>query len=147
MVCIGFLSRVCSFTWTFIQQSQKGISDPFPFKLYHGSLSLNEKGLMTPVLMVDVARSHIQCGLSFFQEFFDGELPYSPCSIPYLFFTLYQNQLSDDERECNVNDSISHTGQVSLIHLHDILDIDAMVRRKQNIAVHVQNLLLSLGTG
>jgi len=83
--------------------------NPFSFKLYHGTLSLNKKGKMTPILMVDVARLQLPIGLSFFQELFDGDRPSSPCGIPYLFFTLYQNQLSDEERE-------SIMTQTSILH-------------------------------
>jgi hypothetical protein len=51
------LSRVCSFAWRedqreFIRQMDEWKENPFPFKLYHGTLSLNKKGMMAPVLMV-----------------------------------------------------------------------------------------------
>ena len=126
MVKIGFLSRVRSFAQRedqreFIRQTEEWKEIPFSFKLYHGTLSLNKKGMMAPVLMVEVAWPQLQIGLSFFQNQFDGDKLTSPCAIPYLFFTLFQNQLSDEERECIIKDSNHHTGNVSIIHLQGIL--------------------------
>jgi len=59
-----FFSRVCSFAWEedqreFIKQTEEWKENPFPFKLYHGTLSLNKKGMMAPVLMVEVARPQL----------------------------------------------------------------------------------------
>jgi len=100
--------------------------------------------MMAPVLMVEVARPQLQIGLSVFQNQFDGDNLTSPCAIPYLFFTLFQNQLSDEEHEQIIKDSNHHTGNVSIIHLHGILDIDVIVHLRQNVCIQVRKLLLSL---
>jgi len=151
MVKIGFLSRVRSIAWRedqkeFIKQTDEWKENPFSFKLYHGTLSLNKKGKMTPLLMVKVARPQLSIGLSYFQEIFDGDRPSSPCGIPYLFFTLYQNQLSEEERESIITDSNFHMGQISLIHLQGILDVDAYVCLWQNITIQVRKILLGLSS-
>jgi hypothetical protein len=148
MVRIGFLSRVQPFAWRddqskFIKQTSEWKADPFHFKLYHGTFSLNRKGLMTPVLMVDVDRPNIKRGLAVFQALFDGEQPSSPCLIPYLFFTLYQNQLTDEEREQIISDSNQYTGQTSITHIQGFINIDIIVHMKQNVYICLRHLLLS----
>jgi len=147
MIRVGFLSRVRPFIWredlaNMIRSICEWESSPFQFRLYPGSLSCNKKGLMTPILMVEVARGDVSAGIDFFCSSFDGENPLSPCGIPYLFITLYQNQLSDQECQQIIEDTIHHIGQVSLVHLHD--DIDALVTLRQNITTKLQNVLLSL---
>ena len=119
-------------------------SSPFQFRLYPGSLSYIKKGLVAPVLMVEVARDNVSAGIDFFCSSFDGENPLSPCGIPYLFITLYHNQLSDQEHQQIIEDTIHHIGQVSLVHLHGITDIDALVTLWQNITTKLRNVLLSL---
>jgi hypothetical protein len=52
---------------------------------------------MAPVLMVEVKCEKVSLGLDFFCNMFDGDNPLSPCGIPYIFFMLYQNTLSDTE--------------------------------------------------
>jgi len=119
-------------------------SSPFQFRLYPGSLSYIKKGLVAPVLMVEVARDNVSAGIDFFCSSFDGENPLSLCGIPYLFITLYHNQLSDQEHQQIIEDTIHHIGQVSLVHLHGITDIDALVTLWQNITTKLRNVLLSL---
>jgi hypothetical protein len=103
MVRIGFLSRVCSFTWrddlkSMIRDSPEWCENPFQLRLFYGSISSNKKGASAPVLMVEVEHENLAAGMDFFCNMVNGENPLSPCGIPYLFLTLYQNTLSDSER-------------------------------------------------
>jgi len=149
MVRIGFLSRVRPFIWredikTIIQSTALWQSDPFQFRLFPGSLSCHKKSLMCPVLMVETERDKIAEGLEFFCHAFDGENPLSPCGIAYPFFTLYQNQLTDEDRLSIIQDSLHHTGEVSLIHLHGLQDVNNLVSLRQNIQVQLRKLLLGI---
>jgi len=149
MVRIGFLSRVRPFVWredmrTLIQSTALWQSNPFQFRLYPGSLSCHKKGIICPVLMVETERDKIAEGLEFFCHAFDGENPLSPCGIAYPFFTLYQNQLSDEDRLSIIQDSLHHTGEVSLIHLDGLQDVNNLVILWQHIQVQLRKLLLGL---
>jgi hypothetical protein len=77
--------------------------------------------------MVKVEREKVTTSLEFFCHAFDGYNPLSPCGHSYPFFTLYQNQLSDEERQSIIQDSLHHIGEVDLIHLHGLQDIDVLV--------------------
>jgi len=149
MVRIGFLSRVRPFVWredlrNIIKNTALWKSDPFQFRLYPGSLSCNKKGVMSPVMMVEAERGKVHIGIEFFCHAFDGDNPLSPCGIAYPFFTLYQNQLTDSERESIIQDSLHHITEVDLIHLHGFQDLDTLVTLKQNIKVQLRKLLLGL---
>jgi len=99
---------------------------------------------MAQVLMVEVERDNIAAGMDFFCNMFDGENPLSPCGIPYLFLTLYQNSLSDGERAKIIEDINHHVGDVQLIRLYGLKNIDGYVTLKQNVKVQLQKLLLNL---
>jgi hypothetical protein len=149
MVRIGFLSRVCQFTWRndlrlMIKDTLEWPENPFQFRLYFGSISCNKKGTMAQVLMVEVERDNIAAGMDFFCNMFDGENPLSPCGIPYLFLTLYQNSLSDNERAKIIEDINHHVGDVQLIRLYGLKNIDGYVTLKQNVKVQLRKLLLNL---
>jgi hypothetical protein len=149
MIPIGFLSRVRPFTRRedlslTIHDSSEWISNPFHFCLYPGSISCNKKGSMAPVLMVDIEWNAIPHGLDYFCKVFEGENPLSPCDIPYLFLTLYQNQFGDEERLQIIQDINHHIGQVSLLYIHGLQDIDNLVTLKQNIVIKLRKLLLGL---
>jgi len=149
MVRIGFLSRVWPFIWRddlrdMIKDSQEWAEDLFHFRLYPGSLSCNKKGAMAPVLMVTVERENVNLGIDFFCNNFDGENPLPPCGIPYLFLTLYKNQLSDDEHFNIIQDTNLHIGKTQLIHLYGLKDFDTPIALKQNIANRLRKLLLGL---
>jgi hypothetical protein len=149
MLRIGFLSRVRPFVWredmrTLIKSTALWQSDSFQLWLYPGSLSCNEKGLMCPVLMVETERDKVEEVLEFFWHAFDGENPLPPCGISHPFFTLYQNQLSVEDRLSIVQDSLHHIGEVSLIHLHGLQDINNLVTLWQSIQVQLRKLLLGL---
>jgi len=91
---------------------------------------------MSHVLMVEVDRMNVDAGIIFFCTHFDGEESIPPCSLPYLFFSLYQNHLSDTEQMDIISDALHHTGQTSLIHLQGIKDINEIVqlRLKKNLS-------------
>jgi len=149
MVRIGFLSRIRPFAWcndlkNMIKDTELWKSDPFQFLLYPGSLSRNKKGAMAPVMMVETEWEKVSTGLDFFCHAFDGDNPLSPCRFSYPFFTLYQNQLSDSERQSIIQDSLRHIGEVDLIHLHGFQNIDVLVTPRQNIKVQLHKLLLGL---
>lgn len=151
MVHIGFLSRVWPILWRedlkkYIKNTKEGQFSPFHFCLYHSTLSCNRKGIMAPVLMVDIDRNSIEEGINFFRSCYDGKSTLSTCSIPYLFFLLCQNQLTDDECCDIINDALQHTGQVSLVHLSGIKDVDAQGRLQQNVFVKLRTILLSIQT-
>jgi hypothetical protein len=116
-------------------------SDPFQFRLYPGSLSCNKKGMTSPVMMVEAEQDKLNIGLDFFCHAFDGDNPLSSCGITYPFFTLYQNQLSDSERESIIQDLLHHIGEVNLIHLNGFLDVDVLVTLKQKIKVQLRKEL------
>jgi len=127
-----------------IKDSQDWVENPFHFRLYPGSLSCNKKGVMAPVLMVEVEREHVNIGIDFFCNNFEGENPFSPCWLSYLFLTLYKNQLTDTERFHIIQDTNFHIGQVKLIHLFGLQDIDTTVALKQDIMIRLRKLLLGL---
>jgi hypothetical protein len=115
MLKIGFLTRVRPFTWRedlrdMIKNSLEWRENPFQFRLFFGSSSSNKKGVMAPVLMVEVERDNVSSGMDYFCNMFDSENPLSPCGIPYLFFSLYQNSLSDSERINIIQDTKHHVG-------------------------------------
>jgi hypothetical protein len=101
---------------------------------------------MASVLMVEVERDNVSAGLEFFCNIFDGENPLSPCGIPYLFFTLYQNTLSDSERIRIIQDINHHVGQYQLTRLYGLTNIDTLVTLKQNVKVTLCKLLLNIRT-
>jgi hypothetical protein len=149
MVRIGFLSRICQFTWCddlrlMIKDTLEWRENPFQFRLYFGSISCNKRGTMAQVLMVEVEHDNIAAGIDFFCNMFDGENPLSPCGIPYLFLTLYQNSLSDGERAKIIEDINHHVGDVQLIRLYGLKNIDGYVTLKQNVKVQLRKLLLNL---
>jgi hypothetical protein len=94
--------------------------------------------------MVEVDHPSISTGLSYFQNFFDGEKKLSPCNLPYTFYTLYQNRLSDEERFEIIKDSKRFTDCVSIIHLKGFTDIDQIVTLKKNVKVKLRTLLLRI---
>lgn len=103
MIKIGFLTRVRPFVWRedlkeLIISTSEWRIDPFHFCMFPGSLSCNTKGVMAPVMMIEIKRDMVETGLEYFCSTFDGENPLSTCGTPYLFFTLYQIQLTDTER-------------------------------------------------
>jgi hypothetical protein len=82
MIRVGFLSRVLPFLWRddlrkMIKDTPEWLEDPFQFRLYPGSISCNKKGMMAPVLMVEIERDNVSLGLDFFRNNFDGENPVS----------------------------------------------------------------------
>jgi hypothetical protein len=110
-----------------IKDSLEWRENPFQFCLYFGSTSSNKKGEMALVLMVEVEYDNFNSGLDYICSTFDGDNPFSPCGIAYLFFTLYQNMLTDRER-ININQDITHhTGHSQLICLYGLQDIDTLV--------------------
>jgi hypothetical protein len=149
MVLIGILSRVRPFTWREDLKQEIKTTDawntaPFHFRLYPGTFSSNLNGAMTHVMMVEVDRPNINKGLKFFQDTFDGENKVSRCNIPYLFFCLYKNSLTDAERKQIIYNNelyISHTG---IVHVQGFKDIDTVVMLQQNIKVKLRKFLLSL---
>jgi len=99
---------------------------------------------MAPVLMVEVERKHVNIGIDFFCNNFAGKNPFSPCGLSYLFLTLYKNQLSDTNWFHIIQDTNIHIGQVKLIHLFELQDIDTTVALKQDIMIWLRKLLLGL---
>jgi hypothetical protein len=151
MIRIGFLSRVRPILWrenfkSFIKDTKEWQFSPFHFRLYHSSLSCNCKVLMAPVLMVDIDCNSIDAGVNFFRSYYDGERAFSPCSIPYLFSPLYKNQLTDEEHSDIIHDALHHKGQVSLVHILRIKDLDVTIHLRQNVAVKLRSLLIRLQT-
>jgi hypothetical protein len=149
MVKIGFLSRIRPFTWredlrTTIKDTLEWRENPFQFRMFYGSLSCNKKSKTAPVLLVEVERGNISAGLAFFCNMFDGENLLSPCGIPYLFLTLYQNTLTDKEREKIIDDINHHVGYTQLIRLYGLEDIDNHITLQQNVKVKLRKLLLNL---
>jgi hypothetical protein len=149
MVKIGFLARVRPITWRedlreAIKDSFEWRENPFQFRLFFGSISSNKKGDMAPVLMVEVERDNISAGLDFFANIFDGDNPLSPCGLPYIFFTLYQNTLTDTERISIIHDIRHHIGQYRLIRLYGLTNLDTLVTLKQNVKVKLRKLLLNI---
>jgi hypothetical protein len=149
MVLIGILSRIRTFTWRddlkqSIMDTEMWKNSPFHLRLYPGTFSSNANSLMTTVMMVEVDRPNIQQGLKFFKEHFDGDTNISPCNIPHLFFCLYKNTLSDEERKKIIKDNELHIGNVSTVHMQGIKNIDEVITLKQNIKVKLRKLLLSL---
>jgi hypothetical protein len=96
--------------------------------------------------MVEVEREKITAGLYFFCNVFDGENPVSPCGIPYLFLTLYQNSFTDNERSKIIEDINYHIGFTQLIRLYGLKDIDTPITLQQNVSVKLRKLLLNLRT-
>lgn len=94
--------------------------------------------------MVEVERDNISLGLDFFCKMFDGDSPFSPCGIPYIFFTLYQNTLSDVVRIHIIQDINHHVGHYQLIRLYGLTNIDTFVTLKQNIKITLCKLLLNI---
>jgi hypothetical protein len=149
MVRISFLLRVQPFTWrddlkSMIRDSPEWCENPFQFRLFYGSVSSNRKGASAPVLMVEVERENLAAGMDFFCNMFDGENPLSPCSIPYLFLTLYQNTLSDSKCSRIIEDINHHIGHVQLIRLYGLKDIDGYITLKKKIQVRLRKILLNL---
>jgi len=135
MVKIGFLTRVHPFVWredlrNEIKNTALRQSSPFQLRRFPGSLSCNKKGIMAPVMMVEVERDEVSTGLEFFCHAFTGNNPLSSCGLSYLFFTLYQNQLTDSERFDIIQDANHHVGDVDLLHLHGFQEIDSLVTLK-----------------
>lgn len=140
MIKIGFLARVHQFTWrddlrSMIKDSFEWRENPFQFRLFFGSISSNRKGTSAPVLMVEVERENVALGLDFFCNQFDGDNALSPCGIQYVFFTLYQNTLLDDERIKIIHDINHHIGYYQLIRLYGLKDIDILVTIRQNVNI------------
>jgi hypothetical protein len=149
MVLIGLMSRVSSITWRDdlkreIMNTEEWSKNPFYFRLYPSTLSSNLKGVMTPVLLVDVDRPNIDRGMTFFRTTFDGENKISSCGTSYTFFSLYKNTLTDDDRIKIITDNELHVGHTSFIHMRGIKDVDTIVTLQQNVKVKLRKLLLSL---
>jgi hypothetical protein len=66
------------------------------------------------------------------------------CSIPCIFFALYSNKLTDDDRFKKIEDTKHYVSHISYIHIQGIKDVDVKVTLKQNINVKLSKLLLSL---
>jgi hypothetical protein len=94
--------------------------------------------------MVEVERDNISAGLDFFCSVFGGENSITPCGIPYLFLTLYQNTFTDNERLKIIEDINHHVGYTQLVHLYGLKDIDAHITLQQNVTVKLRKLLLNL---
>jgi hypothetical protein len=124
-----------------IKETELYQADPFQFRLFPGSLACHRKGLSAPVLMVEVERDQVLMGLDYFCRSFDGENPLSPCGIPYPFFTLYQNQLSDDDRFRIIQDIQLHINDVDIFHLYGF---ELMVTLRQNVTIKLRKLLMAL---
>jgi hypothetical protein len=149
MIKIGFIARVRPFTWRedlrdAIKDSPEWRENPFQFRFFFGSISSNKKGEMAPVLMVEVERDNISLGLDFFCNMFDGDNPLSPCGLPYIFFLLYQNTLTDAERVSIIYDIKHHIGQYQLIRLYGLKNLDTLVTLKQNVKIKLRKLLLNI---
>jgi hypothetical protein len=142
MLKIGFLTSVRPFTWRedlrdMIKNSLEWRENPFQFRLFFGSISSNKKGVMAPVLMVEVERDNVSSGMDYFCNMFDSENPLSPCGIPYLFFSLYQNSLSDSERINIIQDTNHHVGHYQLLRLYGLTNVDTALRKLLlNIKAH-----------
>jgi len=88
MVKIGFLSRVRGFTFRgdlqdYIMASAEWKAAPFHFRLYFDAFTA--KGKLAHVLMIDVDRPHIELGIRFFQQWYNGTITNSPNNLPYMF--------------------------------------------------------------
>lgn len=127
-----------------IQNIMEWTANPFHFRLYHGSIACNKKGVSASILMIDVERKKISIGLEFFCQQFDGINPLSPCGITYLFFTSLQNQPTDTERKSIIDDINHHIGKTNLIHIYGLTNLDTQVTLKQNVTIRLWKLLLSL---
>ncbi len=148
MIKIGFLSQVHPYLWCtdlcdMIKDMDHYQDGPFQFWLFPGSLSCSKKGTSAPVLMVEVEWEHVLTGLDFLCKSFDGENPLSPCGIPYPFFTLYQNQLSDMEGFKIIQDINLDIGDVDIVHLYGFTDIKTMITLKQSVKIKLCKLLLA----
>jgi hypothetical protein len=149
MVRVGFLSRVCTFTYqddlcTYIMNSKQWKDNPFHFRLYFDTFSTNAKGSLTYVLMIDVDRPNIDIGLKFLQKFFDGDLYHSPNKIAYLFFPLYRKNYSDDERLTIIKDNDHFTEGVSIVALSGLNDLNTVVHLNQGTTTTIRHLLLAI---
>jgi len=149
MVKVGFLSRVCPFIWredlhNMIKDTHEWRENPFHSRLYPGSLSCNKHGMMVPVLMIDVERDNISSGLDIFREQFDRSTPLSPCGIPYLFFTVLQNQLTNTERKAIIDDINHHISSTQFVHVYGLSDIYTLVTLWQNVTIRLCMLLMGL---
>jgi len=127
-----------------IKETELYQADPFQFRLFPGSLACHRKGLSAPVLMVEVERDQVLMGLDYFCRSLDGENPLSPCGIPYPFFTLYQNQLANDDRFRIIQDIQLHINDVDIVHLYSFTDIELMVTLRQNKTIKLRKLLMAL---
>jgi hypothetical protein len=149
MVLIGFLSRIRPFTWRedlkrYIMETPQWKANPFHFHLYFGTLSSNLKAAMTPIMLIEVDRPKIEQGLHFFRTTMDDEQRISSNGIPYPFFSLYKNRLSDEERLQIITDSRQHTDNISIIHINGLGNIDNLITLKKQVQVQLWKLLLSI---
>jgi hypothetical protein len=79
---------------------------------------------MAPVPMVEIEHDNVSQGLDYFCSMFDS-LGYS---LPLLHLSaLYHNWLTDAERVNIINDINHHVGQVQLLHLYGLWNIDTLV--------------------
>jgi hypothetical protein len=145
MVKIGFLASVRPFTWRedlrlAIKGTLEWQENPFHFCMFFGSISSNKKNAAAQVLMIEVEHNNLHAGLDYFCNMFDDENPLSPCGIPYLFLTLYQNTLSNGERATIIADINHHVGHTQLIRLYGLKDIDTIITLRQNIKVKLRKL-------
>jgi len=127
-----------------IKDTHEWRENPFHSRLYPGSLSCNKHGMMVPVLMIDVERDNISSGLDIFREQFDRSTPLSPCGIPYLFFTLLQNQLTNTERKAIIDDINHHISSTQFVHVYGLSDIYTLVTLWQNVTIRLCMLLMGL---
>ena len=141
---IGFLTVVHPFLWRddlkqMIKETELYQSGPFHFRSFPGSLASNTKGVVALVLMVEVDWENVLSGLDYFCVSCHGENPLSPCGHPFIFFTLYHNQLSALERQNIIQVINHHLGQTGLVHLHGFLVLDELVTLKQNIKIKLNS--------
>ncbi len=74
----------------------------------------------------------------------DDEQRISSNGIPYPFFSLYKNRLSDKERLQIITDSRQHTDNISIIHINGLGNIDNLIPLKKQVQVKLRKLLLSI---
>ena len=84
--------------------------------------------------MVEVERVEVSMVLDFFCHAFTGENPLLYCGLSYLFFQLYQNQLTDSECSDIIQDTLLHIGEVEILHLHGFQDVKKCESNSAEIA-------------
>jgi hypothetical protein len=72
----------------------------------------------------------------------DDEQRISSNGIPYPFFSLYKNRLSDKERLQIITDSRQHTDNISIIHINGLGNIDNLIPLKKTSASQTTEITL-----